>query len=235
MSLPTSTLFTGSDEFLTVASGYSLSVGGGLNFAGQNLYVRDGGTVTFNGTGYSGAQFGVVDGAVATFDSGSLTATGGVFAGCEIDPAEYFFNTSGTIDWNSPGTLSACSPCSAPGTATRAAFSRRPRARWTRARPAPWWPSGRPAAPLPQTLIISTAAPSRASSLVGYTANSQLSLAGGTLAPASGFAIPAGSLLSYTLAAGTVSTIDTGSNDFTWAAAFPAAAAWPRLVPGRLP
>ena len=50
-------------------------------------------------------------------------------------------------------------------------------------------------------------------SLVAYSANSHLNMGGGTFAPA---AVPSG--LSYTLAAGTTSTINTGSNDFIWGA-----------------
>jgi len=90
------------NEYWTVGSGNTLTIGGSIDFTGHNLYVEGGGgTVVFDGTNYTGDQFGLTDYSVATFNSGDLTTTSAVLAGSDIVPDD----AGGTINWNSAGTL----------------------------------------------------------------------------------------------------------------------------------
>ena len=207
------------DEFLTVGSNYTLTIGGSVNFANHNLYVRGGGSVTFDGTSYTGTQFGVVDDGVATFSSGNLTATAAVCAGCEIDENEYLYDTNGTINWESsgtldPGALLAVGYGEADGVFTQSEGTVDATASGC------VLAIGSSGSSSTTNVYYLNGGTLEVGSLVGYTADSLLSFGGGTFAPTSDFSIPSGSLLSYTLATGTTSTFATGSNDFTWDAVF---------------
>lgn len=88
-------LYMPTDQQWTVASGKTLTVGGGVDFAGRQLIIQGPGT-TYFGSRVGGADFRVHAGGTATFGgSSSLTAAWFVIVG----------GTS-NINWNSPGTLS---------------------------------------------------------------------------------------------------------------------------------
>lgn len=83
---------------------YTLTIAGSVGFTGYDLY-QGGGNTLFEGQSYTGDTFAVMgyrnpgesmSYGKAAFDSGSLTTTTETAAG---------YNSTGTIDWNSPGTL----------------------------------------------------------------------------------------------------------------------------------
>ena len=198
-------------EQSALAPSYSLTIAGDVNFTHYDLFQQGGNTI-FDGQSYTGDTFAVMgyryrgqsmSYGTATFDSGNLTTTVETAAG---------YNTTGTIDWNSPGTLTP-GTLLAVGDGSSGYFAQTRGTVDTTASGCTlsFGSSGTSGATNVYNLDGGTL---ETGSLVANSANSQLNMAGGTFAPA---AVPSG--LSYTLAAGTTSTIDTGSNDFVWGAA----------------
>ena len=198
-------------EQSALAPSYSLTIAGDVNFTHYDLFQQGGNTI-FDGQSYTGDTFAVMgyryrgqsmSYGTATFDSGNLTTTTETAAG---------YNTTGTIDWNSPGTLTP-GTLLAVGDGSSGYFAQTRGTVDTTASGCTlsFGSSGTSGATNVYNLDGGTL---ETGSLVANSANSQLNMAGGTFAPA---AVPSG--LSYTLAAGTTSTIDTGSNDFVWGAA----------------
>ena len=216
-------------EYWSISSGYTLAIGGNVDFTGKDLYICGSGTAVFSGTSYTGAQLGVTDDSVATFSSGDLTTTAGTLAGCCPDET---YDARGTINWNSSGTLTP-GGLLAVGQGADGTFTQSDGTVDTTA-------SG-------CTLAIGSSGGSgtegvynldggvlEACSPMGYNAGAQLNLAGGTLQPAADFALPSGSVLTYTLVGGTTSTVDTGSNNVTLPISLSGGGGLRKTGPGRL-
>ena len=91
-------------EQWALAPSYSLTIAGDVSFTHYDLFQQGGNTI-FDGQSYTGDTFAVMgyryrgqsmSYGTATFDSGNLTTTTETAAG---------YNSTGTIDWNSRGTL----------------------------------------------------------------------------------------------------------------------------------
>ena len=204
-----------------------MTIAGDVNFTHYDLFQQGGNTV-FDGATYTGDTFAVMgyryrgqsmSYGTAAFDSGSLTTTIETAAG---------YNSTGTIDWNSPGTLSP-GALLAVGDGGSGVFAQTRGTVDTAASGCTlsFGSSGTSAATNAYNLDGGAL---ETGSLVAYRANSQFNMAGGTFAPAS--PSPAACPTRWPPERSPPSTpaamISSG------AAAFPAAADWPRLVPGRL-
>ena len=91
------------EEDWVLTSAYTFTIAADVDFTGYNSSTIGGNTV-FDGASYTGDTFAVMgytvrrttDPGNATFNSGNLTTTVETAAGYDV---------TGTIDWNSPGTL----------------------------------------------------------------------------------------------------------------------------------